>query len=155
MITRHPTPTQTASLCRLLEKGYPLSTAARACGLPVSTVYRWHSLGREELQQIDDAAAMGKPPPDEEQFPVLGRFALEVERAKAVAHGVAIGVITDAAVDKLDWRAAAWLLERTAPDEFRERQQIDHGVAQGDDETAEAIAAKLIKAREAAESDGL
>ena len=156
-LRRIPTETEVAKICHLLEKGWTLDLAARSCGVSVHSVRRWDRDGQAMLASIDADVAAGLPAPDHETMPELARVALAFERARAVGLGRALDAVYTAACEGFaagdsikppDWRAAAWVLERTAPDDFRERQQVDHGVAQGDDETAEAIAERLVKARE-------
>jgi hypothetical protein len=63
----------------------------------------------------------------------------------AACEGFASGVD---GVKPPDWRAAAWLLERVAPEDFREQVQVDHGKAKGDDETAQGLVERLRQAKE-------
>jgi hypothetical protein len=46
--------------------------------------------------------------------------------AEARAKSIASGVETIRAASKHDWRAAAWLLERRAPEHFGRREEVKH-----------------------------
>lgn len=52
-------------------------------------------------------------------------FSSEIERAEADAFANALARI-DKAAKKGDWRAAKWLLERRMPDDYGERQRVEH-----------------------------
>ncbi len=76
---------------------------------------------------------MKEPPPD------FVDFVDRITRAEAQVIARAVATVVKAASpdpktkEAGDWRAAAWLLERRRPDEFKEKRQID--VSKLDDET--------------------
>lgn len=160
-----PTLSEQARLVQLLERGFTVKLAANSAGIHYPTVLRWIRQGREDLDRIDAEASQGMPVPGPEAFPALGKFVLELERARAVSTGKILDSVHTAATEgyvlgagesvrevQPDWKAAAWLLERTAPESFREVVQVDHGAAKSDDETAEEIADRIAAAI-AAEED--
>lgn len=100
-------------LCQMLRAGVYLETAALAAGVPKSTVYDWLARG-----QAAPPGARG----DEGR---LRRFADEVERARARGEAHLVTSITRAARDG-DWRAGAWLLERTQVDRYAKPSQRAH-----------------------------
>lgn len=109
------TPETMADIVRMLEVGAYLTHAAAAVGIDRRTVYRWLEQGAA------DRAAR--------------RDTIEVQFADAVARSRAKGCVAmveviNRAGDR-DWRAAAWMLERTEPGLFGQRVEIDSSRAQG------------------------
>jgi hypothetical protein len=88
-----------ATICNAVEAGTPLKHAALYAGVGESTVHRW----------IQQASA-----PDPE--PQFVEFRDAVQRAQARSVTRLVAMVTRAADN--DWRAAAWLLERRAPEDF-------------------------------------
>jgi hypothetical protein len=82
-----------AALCDALERGCTRKDAAALAGIAESTLFQWLAAGR------DDEA---------HRFVELLQA---VEHAEAQASQVAVGTIRTA-MDKGDWKAAAWWLER-------------------------------------------
>jgi hypothetical protein len=86
------------AILRAIEDGTPVKqAAAQAGGVNASTLYRWR---------------MNDP-----------EFDLRVQRARAVFLHRQIARIDDAASG--DWRAAAWMLERSDPGNWGKRVEID------------------------------
>ena len=90
--------TQT-SICNAIEAGTPLKYAALYAGVGESTVHRWLAM-----------AEAAKPKPEFVEFREAG------QRAQARSVTRLVAMVTRAADN--DWRAAAWLLERRAPEDF-------------------------------------
>lgn len=93
---------------RMLERGAYLTHAAAAVGVDRRTLYRWLEVGSSDLADGRDTQEAS--------------FAEAVGRARARGRVAMCQVIDDAA--KRDWRAAAWMLERTDPELFGERLEI-------------------------------
>ena len=92
-------------LLKYISQGIPIKHACAAVGVPTVTFYDWMKRGEENksAQFVD--------------------FHREVEKAKAVAVMRNVAFIQAAAPET--WQAAAWLLERTHPEEFgRDRQNV-------------------------------
>lgn len=96
-------------MVRMLEKGAYLTHAAAAVGVDRRTVYRWLEQGATDQAARRDT--------------IEARFADGVARARARGCVAMVEVINRAA-DR-DWRAAAWMLERTEPGMFGQRVEID------------------------------
>lgn len=89
------TPTAQKRIVEAIEDGLPVTHACRGAGISPTSFYDWL-----------DRGARGEKP--------FARFAEAVEEAKA--RSVACLVAKIRASD--DWRAAAWLLTRRAPESF-------------------------------------
>jgi len=85
-------------ICALLRDANSIETAAQACGISPRTVYNW----------IERASEKG-----EEKF---ADFACSIARARAEAKRKLVKVLVDASA--LDWRSAAWILERGFCNEY-------------------------------------
>jgi len=90
-----------------LTAGLYLDDAARAAGIAPSTLYAWLRRGRA-------AEVADTPEPGDLEFL---EFLEAVEKARAEARRAAVSIILDAARGGT-WQAAAWYLERTAPDKY-------------------------------------
>ncbi len=66
------------------------------------------------------------------------QFAQQLTRARDEGRVSRLAIIHKAA--KMDWRAAAWLLERDMPDEFSMRYKIEHSMS-GEVTLADALRA--------------
>jgi hypothetical protein len=114
-----------------LRAGNPIDTAVRACDLAPSTHYEW--MGKAEaLEHVDPAALRGKAlnaalakaglpkdgtaPEKRARIAALRRYRESVLDAIAASEATAVLRIASAAKD--DWRAAAWMLERTYPERW-------------------------------------
>jgi hypothetical protein len=102
-----------ASLCDKIRKGNSLKNACRLCGLPWSTFQLWMRRGRG-----DDAT--------HKAHELHITLVAMVEEARAIATERMVDCVVEQA--RKDWRAAAWYLEKCAPDEFRNVQEL-HVVA--------------------------
>ena len=93
------TPQTAAKILAAIEDGLPLIFAAAKAGIGKSCLYSWRADDEEFGAAVDAAVAQG----------------IET-RLKLVQHAA-----------QTDWRAAAWLLERTAPEFFaRSRIEVNH-----------------------------
>jgi Winged helix-turn helix len=99
---RQPDAIETKAAARLadfLGDGVTLETACAACGIARRTVYNW----------LERAQEVGAPAEYVE-------FAELIELARASGEARNVRLIADAA--EKDWKAAAWLLERNAPERY-------------------------------------
>lgn len=112
------TPERTEHIIKALRAGNYLETAASMAGIHRATVYRWLNEGRDAEFKLDAGERLSK---DEE---AKMAFYLEVDQARAEARAAALRVITNAATTG-QWQAAAWFLERTAPQEYGRFQRTE------------------------------
>lgn len=83
---------------------YP-EVAAQAAGIPPRTYYDWMARGDE-----------GREP--------YSQFSQGVKEAQAAAESHAVTTIRKAAMDGT-WQAAAWFLERSKPERWRRRENVE------------------------------
>ena len=88
--------------------GCSLEAAAAACGVGARTAYSWQSVGEEW-----DEAEPVEIPEDRRPFAI---FAAAIRDARLAAEPRHLRVIERASAT--DWKAAAWILERTRPERF-------------------------------------
>jgi Homeodomain-like domain-containing protein len=126
-----------ADIVRMLERGAYLTHAAAAVGVDRRTLYRW-------LEQGGADVSAGKRSEEADFFHRVGQ-------ARARGRVAMCQVIDDAA--KRDWRAAAWMLERTDPELFGEKIEVNRrpeargdappvdgsGAVEGDGETGDPL----------------
>ncbi len=103
------TPQVVAMVLAAIRCGASNRIACEGAGVGKSTLYQWLELARER--------------PGSE----YAEFADQLTRARQEGRISRLAIIQKAA--KMDWRAAAWLLERDMPDEFSLRYQIEHSVS--------------------------
>ena len=126
-------PQTTDQLIQALRLGNSRKHSAIYAGIDEATLRRWMSRGRVER---------------EGPYADLNREVLEAE---AKAQILAMGCITKA-VREGDWKAAAWLLERKAPEHYAPRSRLfdpyrvlelleDQGLIVDRDRALEALAA--------------
>src|SRR5437868_33069 len=84
-------------ICDVLAKCNTIKTAAAVCRVSERSVHSWIS-----------------------KYP---SFAAAVFRARGIAKTGLVAVIRKAAPD--DWRAAAWILERSWPDEYARTERVE------------------------------
>lgn len=96
-------------ICDTMRRGVPFTTACRLAGVSPETGKKWLRQGRG-LHTCANPA-------------VMEAFVEAVELARAEAETVYVGHITKAA-EQGQWPAAAWMLERTAPDRWGVRQAL-------------------------------
>lgn len=99
------TPETQARIIQALEAGNYFETACGYAGVSATTGYNWMNKGRESTSGI------------------YFEFLNAVEKASSNAEARNVALIQQAAKDT--WQAAAWWLERRAPDRWgRQRQEI-------------------------------
>lgn len=106
------TPDKIEVLCRALMMGNTHTNACRLAAINYDLFRRWMALGGYPLGGGKNSVQID---PDEAEEPYAS-FAQSVVQAKAVAEERAINQVI-AAGDR-DWKAAAWYLEKTNPDEW-------------------------------------
>ena len=89
-------------ICEHVSKGIPMRQAAQALGISESTFHRWRR--------------------DKEEFSEMIEQAIGVSESR---------LITEISVNE-DWRAKAWILERSFPDRWSKREQIDMNVSKSE-----------------------
>ena len=107
--------------------GTPIRKAVTASGIAEKTFYNWMTRGmaeRERLSLLPDA----KENPTEVIFL---QFLQRVEQARAEAITKKVAVIAKAG-NEGDWRAAAWYLERQAPEDFGKTDRFEIGGTNGE-----------------------
>jgi hypothetical protein len=104
------TPDVVALILNAIRCGAPNKVACAAAGIRAETMCVW----------LRKAEELGKPKE-------YAQFAQSLARARQEGIAARLGIIHKAA--KIDWRAAAWLLERDMPDVFSLRFRIEHTVA--------------------------
>lgn len=105
------------NLLKALEQGLGRKHSAIMANISKQTLYRW-------LSEADEADAEGRTGTPAQVFRDL------VREAETVA--VKRNLLLIQAAGGKDWRAAAWYLERTQPEDYGPRERIDHRHA-GDD----------------------
>lgn len=103
----------------VLESGCSIETAAATVGLSKQTVYDWQA--RAEEHRDSDRVPAG------EQKYLDFSDALTRAREQVVTLALA-GILEQG---KSDWRALAWFLERSRPEEFGRSTKIDVGGSDG------------------------
>lgn len=107
------TPKVQETICNAIKAGNYSEIAARYAGIGSATFYKWMALG-----DGDTAESPYK------------EFREAVESARAVAEVRNIGLIQQAA-NNGTWQAAAWYLERTAPNRWGRRSALEVTGAEG------------------------
>ena len=68
------------------------------------------------------------------------KWADECEEAVRFAEAVLLERVKQLAMDKMDWRAFAWILEKRFPDDYGKRQELKVESTTSSDGTAEVLA---------------
>jgi len=100
------------AVLELVAHGSTFHAAAQAAGVDRTTLHAWRERGEADLDAGKDT--------------VYARLAHGLPRARA--RGEASLVDTIRAHATLDWRAAAWLLERRNPEDWAKRDSLDVNV---------------------------
>ena len=116
-------PDLTASVCLYISKGAYADAAAAAAGIPLSTFYQW-------LTFADRDEKLGKRPgwePRNKDTSVYMAFSDSLKLARVAAEAAITSKLHDAEGDRT-WTRLAWILERTRPDRYGQRQTIEHDI---------------------------
>ena len=106
------------AICNLTTEGLPVISVCESVGITRETFYDWIQRG-----YTDDATDLQR------------EFSDRVTRARGA--GKLKHVRNLLAAGDEDWKAAAWILERTAPDEFGKRERRDiHATVQAEVSTS-------------------
>ena len=114
---RKPTKAQSKvreDLIENLRTGMTIEAACLLAGIGRTTYYRWL---------------------DEDE-----KWADECKSAVRFAEAVLLERVKQLAMDKMDWRAFAWILEKRFPDDYGKRQELKVESTQSSDGTAEVLA---------------
>ncbi len=107
-----------AKIVDAIKAGNYIETAAAYAGIHKSTLYDWLKRGEREKQRV--AGTKKKIAKKEEAFVI---FSDAVEKALADAEVRDVMLIAKAA--QVDWKAAAWRLERKFPDKWGRKDRVD------------------------------
>jgi hypothetical protein len=113
----------TVRLVQLIGAGNYLTTALASVSLPTATFYRW--LDRGNPDGVD---------PENEMY---RDFRVRVEKARH--DGEAHNVTFIASAARRDWRAAAWMLERTNPEGWGRGRAASGGGVSGEQTGASGL----------------
>lgn len=91
-----------------LKSGVDLESACHFSGISLNQMYKWLEIGKS-------IAEIRKPKNDEEKFALDLWLELKKARGQAIVRNVAH---IQKAAQSGDWRAAAWWLERTVPNNY-------------------------------------
>lgn len=125
-----------------VSNGCTFTGACQIAGVNTWNVYRWLNKGNEVIARIEASLR------DDEEYDVpihllpLVEFVHELERAKQVGTLDLLKEIR--AHHEKDWRAPAWILERTRGDEFAAVEKIRHTGADGGPVKVEASGVDAI-----------
>lgn len=114
---RKPTKTKTAIKEEILENlrtGMTIKAAALLASISEKTFYNWRDADEVFLKQCEEAVRFAE--------------AILLERVKQLA------------MEKMDWRAFAWILEKRFPDDYGKRQELKVESTTSSDGTAEVLA---------------
>ena len=67
------------------------------------------------------------------------KFAEEADQASRWAEAICLERIKQAAMDRMDWKAWAWILEKRFPDDYGKRQELQVKTESSSDGTAEVL----------------
>jgi len=108
------TPERTEKIVALIAAGNFAETAALASGISKQTYYNWLARGRAERDRLNEKPNLKVRAKEE---PYL-EFFDSIEKARAEAEARMVVLITKAAQEPRTWQAAAWWLERVAPQKY-------------------------------------
>jgi hypothetical protein len=118
------TPRIQQALVKQIERGVPIRHACANAGIDDATFHRW-------IQKADPCEDDGVVEEMRARYRDF-RDAIAHARAKKIDRLLArleqASKIPSAATGQLDWRATAWLLERTEPNDFGPRSKVESEV---------------------------
>lgn len=117
-LRRHPDAPEI--ILELLRTGVFLTTACSYAGVSVGSVKSWIETGAHLLGLMEDDPF--DPTPEQER---LMEIAIEIARAEAFAEKSLVGVISTAAVQNDDWRAAMALLQHRFKERWRPSKELE------------------------------
>jgi len=97
-----------ADICKLIAKAVPVNRACTACGIHKDTFYGWMHARPAFSDAVEKARSEAAQ-----------RLVELIEKA---ADGSIVNRFGEA---QYQWQAAAWLLERTQPDEFARKSNVE------------------------------
>jgi transposase-like protein len=108
------TPDTQAAILDALKTGVGIERAAAFAGIHADSLYNWMKQGKEDEDQNVESEHR--------------TFFERLTRARAEVHVRLAGEVRAAATSDRegDWRAAAWMLERLAPEDFGQRTLVEH-----------------------------
>jgi hypothetical protein len=109
-----------------LKGGADINTASQFAGLNYSTVFMWIERGQRENQRIE--AGLGSNEEETEFLDLWQR--MRKARAEAIVRNI---TQVQKAGQQGDWKAAAWWLERTLPEQYAIRRNEPKPLSSGDD----------------------
>jgi hypothetical protein len=123
------TPALQASICKDIEAGNTIATACAINGISQATYYQWLEKGKAG------------------QSPAYVDFLESATQARHRAKANAIAAVRAGVLggpgNKQDWKAEAWFLEKSFPDEFGPQQAVTVKVEKALDETLDKLERKL------------
>lgn len=108
------TPEFIDNLAKVVATGVTWAVAAQAVGIGESTIHHWRAQGADDIEADKDSP--------------YRQLVEALTRAEAEAEQVLVEVIR--AHSALDWRAAAFLLERRRPERWAKRAHLDIDVGE-------------------------
>lgn len=123
-------------ILKALSKGTPLEVAAQAAGISRTTLYRWLERGDTDsddpeskpYRDFRDAAARARAQAGVAYVDAINQVAMGGYTYRTT--DVRTGEVTEH-VARPDWRAGAFMLERTLAQHFGRRQTMEIGLADG------------------------
>lgn len=109
----------------LLAGGIPIKAACARARLPQSTFFKWRNQGESDV--------------DDGEETLYAKFFLDTEEARAESEAEYLGYIRDAARDRGQWQAAAWLLERTRRDTYGRAKPLESTEDEGQRDSGPAV----------------
>lgn len=114
------TPERVAVIFEALHKGYPKSTAAELAGVTRQTVDNWIKKGQAADEKLSDLEEIS----DEEERYLY--FYYGAQQAMAGFEKKALESIKESGFKHGNWQALMTLLERTRPEKYSRRQEVEH-----------------------------
>ena len=99
------------TIIEYISKGNYIKTACLAAGIAEETFYHWMRLAED--YNPDNGSASNK---------IYYEFSVLLKKAREQSVTSNVSLIQEAAKKPQNWPAAAWLLERTRPDDYAKRE---------------------------------